>query len=757
MNKKVKYGLGLFVLFFILFNLMGNGLCQDYEISQYFSNLEKGTEYDYGNILSTQPDSSNNYRSYFYLKDMVVPYSSDFYTGSGYDIQNIYNFSGSETTNYVFLQSYFEFDDKSFLADTNNWTGSYSFDNETDLEYFDEFFADCEFNIEPSIISADISGVWWEHETVLNATINSATGVIYYWNGSMIPSNNEFEISYWFYIDHHTEDLLMEVIGTMYEPISVLNFTSEKIYFGYTDDLENIDWIEIYDDFNHNKWHYIKIEGICDSNDLQIYIDNILIYDDIFSGIFIPEGVGTFLWSVVDIINPYTLYLDGINVNWDILHPNKPNYNPLRDNSGNFYLQLKLDLYDYSGSSIIYSPEFTIYALDKESLDEYFNISVDILEIQWHFYVGLNDELVNSTNLLLLMYANNNYTLTYNYNMSIPLSVYETGGYYLGYKLGINSFRYFTTDESSCLNFFHNSFRGMRVLKSQDRIYNSFVDFPIFPEYIVLAKPDLDNPSQEYWLYQSCEIAFAYYETIEAENLSMNFPMIQVILIDAKFYVNHIKGIGGNWGVNDWVRQLLNSAIRHLISYPLQFMLYFLTITFNYIIMYIIVGSILILFWNIVIYYLMVAILWLIWLLYEFIYEVLPIIIEWLLYTAIPFILDIVIEILAIVIGTILWLFTLGLADLEMIIDIIQMFLTEIFYFIYDILLYFIEHLFYVLLYIIGYILIIYLLYVKFIYVKSKGYTNRQEQIKHSYGTYAIPITFIKKLTKTTYDIIPVI
>lgn len=356
-----------------------------------------------------------------------------------------------------------------------------------------------------------------------------------------------------------------------------------------------------------------------------------------------------------------------------------------------------------------------------------------------HVYTGINESLNRNLNFKVDITIDNQ-TFSYLYYTLVN----EMNVYYMKMiEFGMLRNKQKDNSDSDLTNGYRQNFiKYMRIIGCVDleKNFETYENISSLYDivYLVPDTPDFDEPSKEYWLYQSCIIVFSENVEIKAENITFDFPLIEIELISAKFYVNHIKGIGGNWGINDWLRQLLNLAIRYLISYPIQFMLYFLTIAFNYIIMFLIVGSILVLFWNIIIYYLMVAFIWLIW----------------LVITITPFIISGLLIGISSVISAILWFLSGGVIDYVVIYDVVESIVEQVFIFIYEILIIFIEYLPIFLIYISSYLIIVGLYFISLIIVKARGYKNREASVEASYSALVKPIQLVVNGVKKIWNII---
>jgi hypothetical protein len=95
-------------------------------------------------------------------------------------------------------------------------------------------------------------------------------------------------------------------------------------------------------------------------------------------------------------------------------------------------------------------------------------------------------------------------------------------------------------------------------------------------------------------------------------------------------------------------------------------------------------------------------------------------------------------------------------ADYSLLLQVCQDFFELIGNFIYDMFLTVIEYLPYFILYALAFVLLLGFGYVKLLYCKAKGYTNRANSLEQSLNTYFLFIRYPKSVIKGVMDVIPV-
>lgn len=390
-----------------------------------------------------------------------------------------------------------------------------------------------------------------------------------------------------------------------------------------------------------------------------------------------------------------------------------------------------------------------------------FDSSVETLELKAHMYFGNGYMGLNGIYFKGSVHQNENETSYANYQ----------GFIYTEYDdIQLYGVWYFTSADynESITNQLHSRLRGIRLLYDAVNTYDSFIEFPLFNKRIAIPTPEPITPSAPtgtYWIYASYNIAFWYNDTIEVGDLSVDFSMIQVESQTAYFYYQLLSSAGaGNWGFFgewNWLRDSLIWIVNILVMIPVQFLFYCLVVAFNFIIMFLIVGLIVVFFWNILVrnlIWLGMLIIWALWALFVVIYEsVLVPFLSWMFEIGIPLIVSILIVVWSIILASFLWLLSFGQADYLELYNAILDLSTYVADFILDALYYFFTNLPTILMYSFAYVMLVFLVYLKYIYAKAKGYKNRAEQLYESYETYLIPFKIVYNMVSDVEDTIPAI
>lgn len=385
-----------------------------------------------------------------------------------------------------------------------------------------------------------------------------------------------------------------------------------------------------------------------------------------------------------------------------------------------------------------------------------YDCSESILEIQTHF-------LILDTDLYMFgfrIFDNGEKVYTYS-------GEYSTGGVFSS-----DYIEYFEIFTNVSETYFYNENQWLKEQCADrnrqmwsDAEFTAMFNMPSF--YVMVSfEPPLEPDNRPYWIYWTSQITFDEYETLTARaelednrsvDFSYDFALAVVELVEARFYYYQIDPVSwGDWGLFNVLRDAV-AFILNLVLLALQFIVYFLLLAFNFIFMFIIVGGLLILVWNILLKYLLWAGLWVLVGLYLLIYLVLPVFLEWLFETIIPVLLDILIYIFSIIVATLIWLFTFGQGNFTEIVETIEYFLDAIFGFFYDVMMFVLGNLLHIIIYFGAYILILYMLYGKFLYAKAKGWSSRQARLAHSYTTLAIPIKWASNTISILKRVIPMI
>ncbi|HEC92909.1 MAG TPA: hypothetical protein ENI51_07975 [Candidatus Atribacteria bacterium] len=298
--------------------------------------------------------------------------------------------------------------------------------------------------------------------------------------------------------------------------------------------------------------------------------------------------------------------------------------------------------------------------------------------------------------------------------------------------------------------------------------------------------PSEPNPvTSNYWTYQSfriiesnkIEVVFDdyidFYNDTQYIKVNYNFTQIKGEAYTAKFYYDKsaIKELRasnlGDWGINNWLRDLLCNlanvfiTILNAILLFLQFLLFCVVVAFNYLIMFLAMMIILPFLWNIIVYWIIYALAYLWFLIYSGLVYVLGLIItffswlylnvlipfaEWFLNTALPVIVEVVALVFAFILALIIWLATLCQGDFNEIFKQTNEMTQTIADFLIDSIVLVIENLPALLQYLMIYITLTAFCYLKMLYAKAKGFSNRVAQLQESLEAYMFPFEQAYKL-----------
>ncbi|MHA1274048.1 MAG: hypothetical protein ACTSQS_11520, partial [Promethearchaeota archaeon] len=454
--------------------------------------------------------------------------------------------------------------------------------------------------------------------------------------------------------------------------------------------------------------------------------------------------------------------------------------------------------YDWFYSIRLFSNRIEIYFSNYTEGNYYdtflgvFYLRHTFLDIQIHIRHGyIENEQINKTRFLFyISNGSKSYSLEHT-SENVDISVEQNCLFYI---------RQDNIDNK-------NKFLGFRMLKGYFKSsFNTFMVLPLFISTLELdpykppynpTEPEPPNeptpPTSHYWKYQSfrivesnkIEISFDrnvdfYNDTTKAE-LKYNFTNIKGEPYTAKFYynpntINTIKASSlGDWGINNWVRDLLVSIanvfifiINNILLF-FQFLLYCFVVAFNYLIMFIVMMIIVPFFWNVIVYWIIYGLVYMFFNIYIGLIYVLGLLIfalfwlyqnvivpatEFFLYTALPLIIDILIIVLAHIITLLIYLVALGQIDYGKTYDSVYELLSQIGDFFLDSVYLFIEYFPDFLLYIIYYLILIGMLYTKLFYSKAKGFPNRTNELEQSIEVYIYPITFSIEAIKEIKEVV---
>lgn len=309
-------------------------------------------------------------------------------------------------------------------------------------------------------------------------------------------------------------------------------------------------------------------------------------------------------------------------------------------------------------------------------------------------------------------------------------------------------------------------------LASVLRLFDDYLDKPeLGPMPIIEQYP--------YWTYPVYNTSTG--ETIETEvgNWTINYTKYNYHWGEAKYYYNpqYLNPDVYNWGFFEAIKQPMFIMVNGLIVIA-QFLFYLVVASLNLAISLIIWVGVEVI-WNILFYYIYIGIIWVGWWAYvgllesinwiienwssisgwimsaveiieefmiNFIQTYLQPIFEWIINEFTPVMVDILIQASSFLFALILYLITLGQCNylvLKNNIYEMEYIIAEQITFGIQIIIQIIPDM---ITYLFLYILILQLLYIKYLYVKSRGYVNRTNQLYYSMHALIEPIQLMRKI-----------
>lgn len=255
-----------------------------------------------------------------------------------------------------------------------------------------------------------------------------------------------------------------------------------------------------------------------------------------------------------------------------------------------------------------------------------------------------------------------------------------------------------------------------------------------------------------YWEYYTSNVSTAEVIPVFVGDATLNFTydflLLETTFFWAKFYYYPETIKQKDWGDWGWVWEWLHSALRIICNTFLligQFILYLLTMAFNFLIIVLIIGMLVPFFWNVVIFYLIIGFLWILLAIINLVQ---------LIGQYLPYLIMAISFIFAYVVSALIWVVTLGTIPFDQILNTVltmtQSIATQFTTMLYS--------LFEVLPTIVGYagfyVILLGLAYVKYIYVKARGFVNRAEQAKAVYQSYLSVIQTGKEIVSEVKELI---
>ena len=426
---------------------------------------------------------------------------------------------------------------------------------------------------------------------------------------------------------------------------------------------------------------------------------------------------------------------------------------------------------------------------------DYVSEPIECFEVDFQIFLSYND-----TNMLLNIRTdiafNHDYDSTYRYDKIIDAGLISEF-YGLQDSLQVRYIDYF--NNNSGIDYLNNSYytfnnlAGLRTLEINNTdFYYNFLEVGYYSDVLSYYEPPIPEPPPPpeltpdepekpsgfdfYWSYNGYVIQELDTIEIEIGNITYEFTRFHSKRIDSKFWFNEdtIDYIGntpedwGDWGINNWMRNLIFAATRFMANtiiwlingllFVFQIIIYGITVLFNFLIMYLILGWVVCnILWNVGIYYIMyalVTILWslflaLVWFIESMVWlwnNVLLPFFEWFITDFLPAFVDFVIWAVSWILAFAIWCFTLGTGDITMIFDNIFSILTLVSDEFMELIGFFVFYFPYFITWAFLYIYLCFLLWVKYLYYKFKGYNDQAKELYDVLQTYLFPIKFILNL-----------
>jgi len=232
------------------------------------------------------------------------------------------------------------------------------------------------------------------------------------------------------------------------------------------------------------------------------------------------------------------------------------------------------------------------------------------------------------------------------------------------------------------------------------------------------------------WIIETDYVEEVEVGEVENGGWTYDFAIIKATLYQSKYYYETESIKPSSWGdwsiVFNWLRDGLCACVNGLLIVG-QFLLYLLTLAFNFLILGLILGLIAPFFWNTLFYWIWFGLNWLVywvWQLLLFIGEYLPVIIEFMA------------TLLSYVMAALIWVLTFGTLDFNTILETVQTMNLALSQFLTDTLYAFFDFLPFIFAYAAYYLILLGYAWVKWIYAKARGFTKRAEQLRAIYESY---------------------
>jgi len=704
-------------------------LADYYDSGTYIQHGFNGTSINGKTITKIQASIQYGFTWHAVMNDIVIYYLYD-----GSTLLQQKTITTPSTTNP--LWSYYDFENLN-ITDLSNIqfrirapTGIESgWGFEIDCYYLRLFYDDLELDIEKEI------EITYEHE---NAPV---LFTLYYSLTSDIINNN---ISLYIWNYDIQEYVSIDIFTSKY------SFTIKQFIFNES----------AY--FRLDKFK-IKIESICSLN-FNIFID-------------------LFSLSITYIVQNTEGYQEIIAYN----------HRYTESNEYKGYSQFELKIYNdsikYRYSEINFYADDYIYVWTEYNTT---NINVRNIEVQSHVRYGLNTLDIEIINFYYVIYINYDYMIEFREQSRKELETHKIKS-----SFNYTSFNRNYVDLTGIIgNYSYNCFKGCRSLYgSVSEDFHRYFTIPFFSDDIDISIPldlpdgDLTNPdepeppTQYYWIYETFKTEFHTNIPMNIGNWSVDFPQMRSSVYTAKYFYQPESISRDDLGSWRWKIKFSDAfsytvdfnfmrnafkSILNLILLFTQWTFFLVVASLSYVFMYL--GTMILVFlWNVLVYAIFYALLTILWYLYLGIYLLLFYIweglvwvyenllipfLQWFWDEGIPIIIEWLITILAHIITSLIYLITLGQIDYDATYKNVYNMLRYIADEIMAMILVFSQHLDYLLIFILYYLLLVGLLYIRYIYVKARGFNNRAKQLYNAFEVFSLPIRITIDLFRETKELV---
>ena len=511
-----------------------------------------------------------------------------------------------------------------------------------------------------------------------------------------------------------------------------------------------------------NEWYHYRIQWNCSIDKFFIWINNVSI----------DGGVG------------YDFY--GNPIEMDTLW-----FSSQSGTIGNVYF----DCIDFSFSSGYYenrNNESILVLNDQMDLMTYFSYTFDdSTNINSYLYFSKGKFSFTSDNAFFSLFGTYNFTYDYIESLEIEFQsvlyydfIDDINVYLNRWKITVNNTLFDTLFSEStrnhewiCTNelddiimnnlnenFNINCLYGIRsIYKDLSLTTSSIIDIPNYMEFIEFEIPETPEFYDEtkYWSYITFQLEEDFTENVSFSQeikignelklfkFAYNFTHTKAVIFNAKYnyYDEVIKNRDwGNWGIFNWVRNGLVAVVNGLLL-GIQFIGFLIVAGVSILFGGLFIALIIPFVWNILLYYVLFALVWVLFYLWIglsylvgwFIYLLKPFF-SFLFTVVIPFLIYLLIELFSWILALLLWVITLGSANLNDLYMIINTFLTNIADFFISALSELGNYLPELFTYFSTYVILVGLCFIKLEYTQAKGIVNRSNQLSSSLNAYMIPI-----------------